>query len=95
MKLNVYGQMIPVKRTKGLKELGMMGFYSPNTKSIEIDSTLRGRDYNETLMHEIIHSVFDAISLNTIVSLEVEEMVADNVAKCLVKNFTFKKKVTK
>lgn len=56
-------------------------------KRIEIDQSLKGEQFLETLYHELFHCVIHETSCNTQINHSVEEIIVDNIAKFLI-NFT-------
>ncbi len=93
MKLKVFGLMVPVIIEDGLAEKGFAGYYDPNTKEIHIDSGLTGYAFEHTRLHELIHSVADRTGiLQTGVSLEVMELICENVSTAILENYNIKLK---
>lgn len=90
----IFGRKIRVKKIKDLgKNHGLAGYFDPVKKEIAIDSSLKGDDYNSTLIHEMIHSIFDRVGIvQTRLSHDTHEMIAENVANAIVENFRLIKK---
>lgn len=87
MELVIFGQNIKVSYKKNLINNGVAGSYNTSTKEIEIDKSLKGKEFNQVLLHELIHAVFDRLGLiNTNVSHELEEIICDNVATAISEN---------
>lgn len=85
--LTIYGKKTPIKKIKGLHEQGAIGLYRPKENIIYLDADLKGNELKITFIHEVLHALFNRVSINDIISLETEEMIVDNVAKMLVENF--------
>lgn len=92
MKFNVYGRDIEVKKVpKLIMTKGVAASYCLKTKSIEIDSALKGEDMIHAYIHELIHALCDRIGLiNCDFSHDLEELLADNVPAMLLENFEIK-----
>jgi hypothetical protein len=67
---------------------GIAGYYDRSKDHIvickEIDDKLF---YYETLVHEMIHAIFNHGALNQIVSPETEEIIADQIGRAMAVNF--------
>ena len=64
---------------------GAWGEADTDTRTIIMDSALKGRKLKEILLHEFIHACLHELH----VDLEdgVEEVLADGLAKCLLDSF--------
>jgi hypothetical protein len=89
MQFNVFGKNIKVKKVKNLCiNKQALATYSHTTKSIEVDTTLRGKELIHTYMHELIHATVDRLGLhNTQLSHDLEEVLADNIPEMILENF--------
>lgn len=86
--LIVFGEVVPVEYPEGLMiEHEAQGEYCSIRKKINIDPGLEGEDLDMCVVHELFHALADRISLNQAISKELEEILADTVAKVIVENF--------
>jgi hypothetical protein len=94
MKLNVFGMQVNITRTKNLaKDQEATGKWLPTKKTIQLDSDIQGEDYYCALLHETIHAVASRLGWhNAELSHDLEEIIADNIATCIVENFDIKLK---
>jgi len=75
---------------------GTAGECDKAKKVITIDKSMEGhRDVYSTLLHEMIHAVFNEVSLDQALSDEMEELIADNIANAVYEEFFSKKGVKK
>lgn len=83
--LNVLGHKIKVV----IKDLGgeHNGWYHPDTNLIEIHVDVAGTKKDVAFLHEALHAVHDKASLSQSIPVGVEEIVVDQTASTLVKNF--------
>jgi len=88
----VFGEKIPVTILP-IEDAG--GYYYPGEKRIEIDSNLPDHDFYRVLLHEIMHSALDRVSLSGTISSELEEVIVDTLSKVVVENFSLKQKTIK
>lgn len=82
--LNIYGKRVKIHR-KSLKKLH--GEFDREDYTITLERKLEGEDLIVTLLHETLHAILDRTSITHEISDELEELICDNVAKCLVENF--------
>jgi hypothetical protein len=88
MKLKVFGESIPVKVIKNLKDQGILGKYDSKNKEISICSSTKASDKDQVLLHELTHCVIDVLGLyNAQLSHDLEEILADNISKAITDNF--------
>ena len=82
--INVYGKTFKIVYRN--LDSGLYGECIPSKDLIEIDESLKGRDFMQTLVHEYFHALIDRISLNQILSEDLEEVICDNFATFLIEN---------
>lgn len=63
------------------------GLCDYTTKTIFIDSSLRGREKEETLLHEICHAIFHESHIE--MDIRLEEVIVGNLGSVLAKLFKF------
>ena len=85
---NILGEKYVLKRELGLLENDLMGRCSAHRKIIEVDARLKGFDYKSTMLHEFVHAVIHESSVNQAIPIQLEEIICDQIAKCLCQNFT-------
>ena len=92
MILKVFGCDVEVIFEDNLMvEKNLYGYYHPKTKKIIIDSSLKGKNRNHTLCHELFHAAFDRLGFNnTSMSLDIEELIVDNLSQVLIENMDIK-----
>lgn len=88
MILHIFGEEIKVNEVEHLMiNQGLYGYYKPHDKEIYIDKSLKGYKKDQTLLHEMIHATLDVLGfVNTTLSHDVEEMIAENISKAILKN---------
>lgn len=92
--LNIFGKKIPVKVIKNLKsDQSVHGLYSTFKKIILIAEDQTKDEAIMTLIHEIVHGIFDRAGLNQAISHELEEIIAEQISVVINENFilNFKK----
>lgn len=90
--VEVNGDLVRIE----VKDLGDKhnGWYHPNGEDlIEIHQDLKGMEKDEKLMHEFGHLIFDKCSLTQAVPEGVEEIIVDQFAKNIIKNFILQPRV--
>ena len=95
MTLDVFGLQIKVKFVKNPKlDCGKVvkGYYDYENKEIAIESTLKGIERNQALLHELGHAVADRLHLDAETSLKVLHPIIDTFATCVSENFHIKKR---
>lgn len=84
MYLDVFGKRIDVVFNS---DLDSDGEYSSEKQLISCRDNMSVDQTNQTIIHELIHSVADRIGLENVeLSHDLEEIIADCVAKVLVEN---------
>lgn len=92
-KLTVFGRKVPVKHTEKLKENeDIWGKYDTETKIIQIDNSIIGTIYLETLVHELVHALSDRAGLGQALEEGTEEILADQIAIVIMENFNLELK---
>lgn len=93
MTLKIFGQRVKVYRQKGLSTYSdAVGYFDLDKKRIVIDADLKGHEYEVTLLHEILESIWDRGSFSQSVNNDLKEVIIDQISKCLVENFKFKQR---
>ena len=92
--IHILGKKYALKSKPGLQNGQNDGLCDLERREITIDASLKGDEYFVALIHEMIHGVFHEGSISQVIPHEVEEIVADLVAKWVVENLEvdFKKK---
>jgi len=86
-KYDVFGTKVTVKKVD-LSNQDFVGLYHLKKQEILLDKTLSKEEMFQTFLHEIIHAIWQNTGLNqTMTSLDVQELVCENVSKWIVKNF--------
>ena len=86
-KYDVFGTPVKVKKLD-LREQQVAGVYDQRRKEILLDKYLEQDEMIQTFLHEVIHAIWDNTGMNqTYASLDVQELICENVSKWLVKNF--------
>lgn len=85
--LKILGKKIKVV-FRDMTEENVCGHYLYAKGLIEINNTLPILTQQVTLLHEIVHAVFDRAGIhNANVSHDIEEVIADQVSKVILENF--------
>lgn len=87
--LNVLGKRVPLKKVKGLtRDTGMLAYYDTELKLIAYDHDLAADKIMPTLIHEMVHAMFDRSGLSQAkLPLELEEVIAEVFQTVLLENF--------
>lgn len=89
--IDILGETVEIKRVKDLKDEDNNhcdGLWSFENLTIEIDSTLKGNRFKKVFLHEYGHAVLAILGFeNTNLKSETEEIMVDNFARDIVKNF--------
>jgi len=87
-KVNIFGRTITIKYIKNLsKESHLMGFYDSDSKTINIDASLKDQDLRTTLSHEIFHAMCDRLGLNqTSLPMDIQEILCEGFSWLLEEN---------
>lgn len=89
--ITVHGFKIPIEYKK--LEENFRGLYHYSPCRIEINNALAKDDLTRTLIHELIHAVFDKGSINQCaISHDAQELICDQIANVICKNFKLTKK---
>jgi len=90
MKLNVFGKVFKVHVCQQDSVVARVNY---NLQKIEIDPSQKGQKFDECLIHEVIHAVFDRIGVgSTKLAPDFEEIICDSVAKVISENFKLVKR---
>jgi Zn-dependent peptidase ImmA (M78 family) len=86
-KVNVFGQVYQVEQT--LLKDNLAGLCDHQNKKICVDKnkSMNHTNFNQVLLHELIHAVFFRIGLSQAVDCQAEEIIADSIATAIVENF--------
>lgn len=90
---NIYilGQKIKVSLVDGLKDKDgtpIDGAYRSEKNIIEIESKLKGKEFNHAFIHEYCHAIIDIIGAhNCEISDDLEEIIVDNIGRSISDNF--------
>lgn len=93
MTINIFGQKIRVlKRKNMIRDHGVRGLYEPDLNLISIDAALVGKEFIQTILHELCHSVINRTGITQgMREVGVEEIICENIATALVENFKLTK----
>jgi Zn-dependent peptidase ImmA (M78 family) len=91
--MKVFGALVPVYRLENLLNAeGMYGFYDPEGKYIAVDAALEGDILEHTIIHEMMHAVFDRLHIDQQMERSFVEVVVENLSVALLENFEVEKK---
>lgn len=93
--IDIFGTTYTIIIEKDLVRSGIIGNCDKLKKVIMLDDSLKGDDYWSTLLHEIFHAVFHELSFIQAISPDLEEVVIDNLANAVVKNYKLTRKPRK
>lgn len=87
--LKVFGVKIPIKEEKTLlSERGLAAYYHVDKKYIAIDPSIKGIERDQTILHELFHSMFFRLGFEQVrISNDVHELLAENFTRVLIENF--------
>lgn len=89
--VNVFGKKCPIKVCK--MDENYRGLFYYDEFRIEINETCPDDKYDEVLLHELFHAVFNRSSLiQCNITGEAQEIVVDQFAKFILENFKISKK---
>lgn len=90
--LTIFGKHVPVLRTKNLlRDQEAFGMFHRDKFYIEIDASLTGKEYDMTLIHELIHTVVQRAGVHQSgLPHEIEEILAEQISVAIVENFKLK-----
>lgn len=93
MKLNILGRSIKLHIEKNLKTTkDARGLYFEKEGMIFLDADLKGEEFNQTLIHEMIHALISRNGACNFLNEQAEEMFCDTIATVIVDNFKLKLK---
>lgn len=91
--LKVFGSIVPVYKLENLLSAeGMYGFYDPEGKYIAVDHGLNGHMLEHTIIHEMMHAIFDRLHIDAQMERTFTEVLVENVSACVLENFEVKQK---
>jgi len=86
--INIKGQKYKIKIKKCKDEDEYMGLCDTDEKIIYIGAQIEEQsDLYITLVHEIIHAILHETALDQVLPVEVNELIADNIATVIYKEF--------
>jgi hypothetical protein len=85
--LNVFGSKYKVY-ARNLNSEGALGICDKQKKNIYLHIEYPEK-WPDTLLHELVHAIFNEAGLQQTISHEVEEIMAEQVARVLNDNFDF------
>jgi len=89
--VDVFGMLVPIEYKDHLiEEQEAEGTYCEKTRTITIDSSLEGRDFIRTFLHELGHAMSHRLGINQGIEKSTEEIVVENYATLLDETFIFK-----
>ena len=87
MKLNIFGLDYKLLKVNEL-ETGGVANLNYQTRTMKVLKTMKGQRYDECVIHEMVHAVFDRIGVgSTKLHPDFEEIICDSVAKVVSENF--------
>ncbi len=94
--MEILGTTYKVIIVKGLKDdenSPVHGWCDKEKKTISIDADEKGDDFVDTFIHEFCHAVFREAGMGqTSLHEDLEEIVVNQLAKCITKMFSLKPK---
>lgn len=81
---DIFGKRIYIQYKK--LEEDMYGEYKSKEGIIEIDESLDGELLYDTLVHELIHALFDRVGIGHVVQHDVEEIICRCAAAVFIEN---------
>jgi hypothetical protein len=92
MRLNVYGKQYRVLKSKTDDKTDAEVDFDAQLITVKEDQV--GDTYMHSVIHELIHCIFNRISLNqTAVKDDLEEIICDNIATVMIENFVITPKM--
>lgn len=95
--VRVMGKVCKIRKKRGLiSGHGALGLFEPSTFEIWIDSTLSPEEQESTFFHELIHALFERLSLGVAgISHDAEEFIAENIYKFIKESNIYELKLIK
>lgn len=90
--MTVFGKKIKLIYSTKPDELGLAGYFLPQTYEIHISKNLSKEDQLHTLCHELFHSLVHRLGWNQSIHSHLEEAMAESLATFLLENFEIKVK---
>lgn len=89
--VNILGKKCPIKVTP--MDENTLGLFYYNEFKIEINENCPDDKYDEVLLHELFHAVFNRASLiQCHITGDAQEIIVDQFSKFIVENFKLVKK---
>ena len=89
-RINIKGQVYSISRTVDLRDdVGdqLYGLCDRDAKSIQIDSTIKGKMLKLTLVHEIFHAALTESHVPGCIGHEIEELIVDALSEIVCDKF--------
>lgn len=91
MKINIKGtnyrvRFLPKNKFNSDEYREHMGYCDYNKKEIQVRNDLKPEDMLETLYHEMIHALLDETGAASIISDDLNEILAESIGKEIVKH---------
>lgn len=90
MKLNIFGLQVPVYH-KEIDDKNLRGYYDTQAKEIFIAKEMKGHDFWNTMVHELIHAALYRTGFGqTQMPHDLHEMICENISVAICENFDLK-----
>lgn len=90
--VDIFGKNCPIKVVSNMDNAYLGLFYYEEFR-IEINKNCPKEKYDEILLHELFHAVFNRSSLNQCnITSDAQEIIVDQFAKFITENFKLVKK---
>lgn len=90
--VKIFGRAVPIKQKDLFSEGDEKAHYDLEACSIAIHKHLKNKEFDQILIHEIIHAIFHRVGIDQGVPIEAEETIAQAVSVALTENFHITKK---
>lgn len=88
--ITIFGQKVQIKYVD-MSECDYDGLFNGETQTIYIAKTLKGKNLQKVLVHEMIHAVLDRIGAHQLsISRDAEEIICEQLSVFLVEQFNLK-----
>ena len=93
MTLDIFGKKFKVVTDLTLLEQGYEGFVNLESLVITIGYKRSDPNFMSTLIHELVHTVlFRTGVMQTSISLDLQEIICENISQALVENFKIRQR---